>query len=130
MVRDDYKDYDDHDGNDQYDYYDDYDQDYDNNYDDGRESRRYGYYKCSDCGKKWSSAYTWCYYKTFHVKYGQDCTKCAHTVFAHRVEKLLIPKFKTNSKKPHIQRFCHRCKSRSYSCSHSKDYYFYPYDYY
>ena len=57
-------------------------------------SRRYGYYECDDCGRTWTSAYTWCYYGTNKPETGQDCSKCNKTVYAYLCEPLLVPKWK------------------------------------
>jgi len=102
------------------------------------EARVYGYYRCSECGKTWESAYTFVRSggktgetgKYAHVVYGQQCKGCECDKFhlAMKWEKIVCQKCLVkpcvckdkrhiNHEKNHMQSLCERCKNKENPCS-------------
>eukprot|EP01083_Nonionella_stella_P165284 549489_1 len=80
--------------------------------------RRYGKYHC-DCGRKWNSAYTFCYGNTCDPQHAQDCQRCGNEVWAYTVQCLNKPDSTRDDdlSKPHKQALCGRCKHKPFPCS-------------
>lgn len=102
------------------------------------EVRVYGYYRCSNCGKTWESAYTFVRGggktglkgKFAHVAHGQQCKGCDNEDFHLAVkwdrivcQKCLVKpcvckgKRHINHDKNHMQDLCERCKNKENPCS-------------
>ncbi|XP_072051578.1 zygote arrest protein 2.S-like [Amphiura filiformis] len=86
--------------------------------------RRYGWFKCSDCGRGWESAYAWVYQENEIAVYGQECKSCpGKYVKPYKVDKLRCPicgataggcSCKRRDKKVHRSDLCEKCMSGKY----------------
>nr|KAG5709386.1 hypothetical protein BaRGS_029235 [Batillaria attramentaria] len=130
-----YDDYDNH-----YDDYDNYYDDYDNHYDDDDDDdddeddddapsprRRYGFFRCDDCGRHWESSHVYCDPETDKAKYAQKCKHCGTASFPYCVEPIRCSqcletecvcteddleekkKRHVDPNKPHMKELCHKC---------------------
>ncbi|XP_072023562.1 protein ZAR1-like 1.L isoform X2 [Amphiura filiformis] len=67
------------------------------------EVRRYGFFKCDSCRRRWESANVYCKKDSFEALYGQECSRCAEAgnddvmVFPYRVERLKCPRCGSNA---------------------------------
>ncbi|VDI23796.1 zygote arrest protein 1 [Mytilus galloprovincialis] len=88
--------------------------------------RRYGFFRCFDCGAQWESSNVYCVQGTDSAYYAQDCKKCNTACNPYRVERLKCSicdqinctcsreeraQRHTDPNKPHRSDLCHKCKS-------------------
>lgn len=69
-----------------------------------RDRKKFGYYHCKDCNRKWQSANSW-------EEFGQKCQRCDKVVMAYRRENLIKPEEnKIDVTKAHPRSLCEKCK--------------------
>ncbi|CAM1305416.1 ZCCHC24 (predicted) [Pycnogonum litorale] len=70
--------------------------------------RSFGYFKCHQCQKMWSSGNSW-------ANMGQECLTCRINIYPFRQRKLK----KRSGKKsgpPHQNSLCEKCKTLGFNC--------------
>ncbi|CAG9313568.1 unnamed protein product [Blepharisma stoltei] len=73
--------------------------------------RAYGFFKCQECNRQWSSGYSW-------ANKGQQCLTCEINVYPYRQRKLEPKKFKRGEiRKPHQIKLCEKCQDLGYPCT-------------
>ncbi|XP_067939099.1 uncharacterized protein [Watersipora subatra] len=86
----------------------------------GEEKRRYGYFQCPECPKKWESGNAWCIYKgitrgseVWEPSSEQSCKKCDIMTPPYETKKLDAPDpFEVrhvDQNKAHLATHCSRC---------------------
>ena len=75
------------------------------------EKRCYGYFKCTACDKLWESGNSW-------ADAFQKCKRCDRGVYPYKQKELEKPDGdeKIDTKKPHLQELCSKCKELGYCC--------------
>ena len=82
------------------------------------EIQKYGFYNCTSCKHKWSSAWTFVIEEyTFEPLYWQQCHKCTEEVWANYITPLKSRNKKKEKQKQHLQELCGRCKARNCPCT-------------
>jgi hypothetical protein len=69
----------------------------------------YGYFKCEECSKHWTSGYCW-------DGETQNCRKCEMETFPYKIKKL-IKSESSMGDAPHDTKRCSMCKRLGYRCS-------------
>ncbi|XP_063829720.1 zinc finger CCHC domain-containing protein 24-like [Ostrinia nubilalis] len=73
-------------------------------------NRCFGAFKCPQCKRSWSSAYSW-------ADCAEDCIICNIRVYPFRQTKLKKRRGTDNEKKRHLTELCEKCEQLGYSCS-------------
>ena len=71
--------------------------------------RRYGYYQCRPCNRKWTSGHSW-------KDCGQKCQKCEMFIYPHVQDPLIFNKSNKILNGPHDSTRCERCIQLKHSC--------------
>ncbi|KAK7500818.1 hypothetical protein BaRGS_00008062 [Batillaria attramentaria] len=89
--------------------------------------RRYGYFECDDCGRRWGSSQVYCD-EYDEAMYAQDCKHCGTASFPYHVEPIRCSqcletdcvcteddleekKRHVDPNKPHMKELCHKCRA-------------------
>ena len=72
--------------------------------------KRFGYFQCKRCNRKWQSAHTW-------KDYSQDCKKCGSAVVPYRQELLVPSENGIDKNKVHPMELCEKCLELGYPCT-------------
>ncbi|KAF6036018.1 ZAR1 [Bugula neritina] len=87
----------------------------------GDEKKRYGYFKCPSCHKRWESARTWCVYKgkrdgkkVFKPTSKQACKECKIMTLPEETKPLRRPELgevrHVDPRRAHKRELCSRCR--------------------
>ena len=88
-------------------------------YNNSNQTRKYGYYHCTDCNRHWESGNSW-------EGFTQQCSHCFRPVYAYKLESLirkdeLEELFDViDRSKPHRQDLCMKCQKLGFYCRESK----------
>ncbi|OMJ88588.1 hypothetical protein SteCoe_9452 [Stentor coeruleus] len=81
-----------------------------------KDRRKFGFYHCKDCNRKWQSANSW-------EEFGQECQRCGKLVMAYKRQNLIKPEEnKIDLKKEHPRGLCEKCKKYG-DCTSMDNYY-------